>query len=232
MARKKGGVLGSVEQSSPVYDGVGPPKGTATSVTTTAEAIPATNLSGRKGILIQNLTATANYVYIGGNCRPDILACPSGFYKTIVGTKKALKWTLSTGGGTTEYYAELAGTAGGDPGLSEPLRMYGVTSSGGSESKLTNGTAGALNNLEWDWGDADSLGYNTVYFRLNAGDPDSTTVAAYLTLMSYISLPDASSNYGYRLGAGNAVYLPVSGAHRLFAISSSGTQICSHLEFE
>lgn len=74
------------------------------------------------------------------------------------------KWTVSTSG-TTEFYCELV--AGGDPSLAQPvsLRMDGTT--------RTEATAGSLAAGEWDYADNDTLGYSTVYVRLDDGaDPD------------------------------------------------------------
>ena len=77
------------------------------------------------------------------------------------------KWTAS-GSGTNEYYVELDG--GGDPSLTE---AKAVTTDGTYVSD-TNGTLGSLNAGEWDWGDNDTLGYSTVYVRLDDGaDPDT-----------------------------------------------------------
>lgn len=77
------------------------------------------------------------------------------------------KWTAS-GSGTNEYYCELAG--GGDPSLTEPDDV----TTDGTYKLDTNGTLGSLNAGEWDWGDNDSLGYSTVYVRLDDGaDPDT-----------------------------------------------------------
>lgn len=67
------------------------------------------------------------------------------------------------------YYCELA--AGGDPSLAEP---YEIQNSVGTafltkSSDISNLLAGT-----WGYGDADSLGYNTIYVRLSGGgDPDS-----------------------------------------------------------
>lgn len=73
------------------------------------------------------------------------------------------KWTES-GSGTNEYYLELAG--GGDPGISEPAN---VVEDG---TQMTEGTAGSLSAGEYDYGDNDTLGYDTVYVRLTTGGPD------------------------------------------------------------
>jgi hypothetical protein len=75
------------------------------------------------------------------------------------------KWTAS-GSGTDEYYLEIA--AGGDPGIVEPGRLIE------NGRRMTIGTVGSLTVSTWDWGDNDTLGYNTVYVRLYGGtDPDS-----------------------------------------------------------
>lgn len=75
------------------------------------------------------------------------------------------RWTAG-GGGTDEYYLELA--AGGDPGIPvEPLDILE------NSVAMTPGTVDSLAVGEWDWGDSDSLGYNTIYVRLSDGaDPD------------------------------------------------------------
>lgn len=77
------------------------------------------------------------------------------------------RWTAS-GSGTNEYYVELSG--GGDPSLTEPTNV----TTDGTYKIDTNGTLGSLNPGEWDWGDNDTLGYSTVYVRLDDGaDPDT-----------------------------------------------------------
>jgi len=83
-------------------------------------------------------------------------------------TTSSYLWT-SLGNGTNEYYLEALG--GGNPEISEPgfLWLDGST-------KLTEGTAGSLEDHEWDWADNDALGFNTVYFRNNSGDPSVTGV--------------------------------------------------------
>ena len=65
---------------------------------------------------------------------------------------------------SNEYYLEIA--AGGDSGISEPQLLFM------DDTKLTVGTVGSLADHEWDWADNDSLGYSTVYFRDDSGDPD------------------------------------------------------------
>lgn len=77
------------------------------------------------------------------------------------------KWTAS-GSGTNEYYLELA--AGGDPSISEPAYLLL------GDSVISEGTAGSLSDHGWDYGDNDTLGYNTVYIRDDSGDPDTTGI--------------------------------------------------------
>lgn len=86
-------------------------------------------------------------------------------------TGRTYEWTES-GSGTDEWYCQLA-DAGGDPGLNEPyeVRETGV-------GTLTPGTVGSLAAAEWDYGDNDTLGYNTIYVRLGAsGDPNDAIAA-------------------------------------------------------
>ena len=83
-------------------------------------------------------------------------------------TSVALKWTLAATG-TNEYYAELA--AGGDPGLALPNALWV------DGHCAVAGTVGALSNHQWAWGPASAGGsFNTVYFRDDSGDPDTTGV--------------------------------------------------------
>jgi len=76
------------------------------------------------------------------------------------------KWTASAT--SNEYYCELTG--GGDPSLSEPSYLLF------QDSISTNGTVGSLADHGWDYGDNDTLGYNTIYIRDDSGDPDTTEV--------------------------------------------------------
>jgi len=79
------------------------------------------------------------------------------------------KWTLSAGGLGNEYYLEKL--AGGDPEIIEPT-LYRSTYP--AYSYLSKGTIGGLALDEWNWGNNDGLGFNTIYVRLsNDGDPDN-----------------------------------------------------------
>lgn len=99
-------------------------------------------------------------------------------------------WTVS-GSGTNEYYLRTA--ASGDPGFaSAPTKVY----IGGTVR--TEGTAGSLTDLQWDYGDNDSLGYSTIYIRLDAGDPDSQA----LDYVTFRQIPVAGDHV--RIPAGTA----------------------------
>lgn len=93
----------------------------------------------------------------------------SGKFVTLVWNSyvsSAWSWTAS-GSGTNEYYLRTA--ASGDPGFT--TKPAGILIDG---SDATEGTVGSLAAGEWDYGDNDTLGYNTVYVRLSDGtDPDT-----------------------------------------------------------
>lgn len=77
------------------------------------------------------------------------------------------KWTASPAGGTGAFYVEAQ--AGGNPSLAEPsaVRENGV-------DMTLAATAVDLPAGSYFYGDADTLGYNTVYVHLSDGaDPDS-----------------------------------------------------------
>ena len=94
------------------------------------------------------------------------------FNGAILTDTGSLQWTVSASG-TNEYYLT---DGGGDPGYTEVIRLFLST----DKSELTNGTVGSLADHAWDWGDNDTLGYSTVYFRDDSGDPDVTGVAVYV----------------------------------------------------
>lgn len=80
-------------------------------------------------------------------------------------TSSVYKWTLK-GGETDIFYCEIA--AGGDPGFNS--KPDAITLNG---QKCTNQTViGNLADHQWFYGDDDSLGYSTIYFKDATGDPD------------------------------------------------------------
>jgi hypothetical protein len=117
-------------------------------------------------------------------------------------TSATYKWTAS-GSGTNEYHLELA--AGGNPSLSEPRTLVLDGTNCGVKGKL-----GSLADHKWGWGDNDTLGYNTVYFRDDTADPDASGVVLEmvaatsmrgidLRTRSYITVQDIhvrSASYG------------------------------------
>ena len=65
-----------------------------------------------------------------------------------------------------EYYLQASG--GGNPNIEEPNSIKQ------DSSYLGKGTVGSLASNEWDYGDNDSLGFNTIYIKLNDyADPDT-----------------------------------------------------------
>ena len=209
----------SAREASPVYEELRGALHSVVSVGTTAVALPDTNLSHRKEVVIQNIHAS-NTLYIGSSL-PEVITyndfkqIKMAGYDGMGNTFYKLKWEPSAAG-TNEWYAVDSSTLG-DPSMTEPLRIYGTTASGGAEAALTNGTVSSLNNLEWDWGDGDTLGYDTVYVRHNSGNP---ATLQYLTLVSYTKLPDTSTNYGIKLGPNDSFHSTCGGSCRLFGIGS------------
>ncbi len=89
-------------------------------------------------------------------------------------------WTAS-GSGTNEYYLRASGDA--DPEFGEaPLYVY-INSVAATKAAL-----GSLADTNWNFGDNDSLGYETVYIRLDAGDPDGQ--ASGYVQMSFCEVRD------------------------------------------
>ncbi len=78
------------------------------------------------------------------------------------------QWTVSPAD-ADEYFLELAG--GGDPGLSDPLKVYE------NDVLMDIGVLGALAVGEWNYGDNDAHGWDTIYVRIiGSGDPDAQAV--------------------------------------------------------
>lgn len=108
------------------------------------------------------------------------------FYRADLTDTDTYKWTAS-GSGTNEYYVELLG--GGDPGFDAQPDFIALDG-----TKITEGTMGSLNDHEWDYGDNDSLGYSTVYFRDESGDPDTSGVSIKSVLLP-TALEQAGSDF-------------------------------------
>jgi hypothetical protein len=98
----------------------------------------------------------------------------------------AFSWTLS-GSGTGEYYVRTA--ANGNPGfVATPPATNGVYINGTARTTAALGSL-AVNN--WNYGDNDTLGYNTVYVRVT-GDVDPDTLAA--DYVQFRQIPQAGEN--------------------------------------
>ena len=89
--------------------------------------------------------------------------CEYEFVRDVL-TSDSYKWTANG----DEYFLEAA--AGGDPSIDEPDF---VTIDG---KNATNGTAGLLNDHEWDYALDPTTTYYTVYIKDASGDPDDTGI--------------------------------------------------------
>jgi hypothetical protein len=79
-------------------------------------------------------------------------------------------WAAS-GGGTNEYYLKNSAGTGAPDISGEPPAIWDSVI-----GLLTKGTLGSLTDHQYGWGDNDTLGYSTVYFRDDTGDPDTSGV--------------------------------------------------------
>ena len=95
----------------------------------------------------------------------------AGETEDAIGGDPLYQWNAS--GTANEYYLSKYG--GGDPGLSEPTIVLEPDADEPGLITLAAGTAGSLTAGQWDWGDNDTLGYNTIYVRLT-GDTDPRTL--------------------------------------------------------
>lgn len=102
---------------------------------------------------------------------------------------------VASGSGTNEYYHDNSG----DPGFAEPGNVQTLETAG--YTNLVRGTAGSLNQGEWDYADNDTLGYSVIYVRLPstaaAVDPDSCA-EGYLTMTA---IPAAGDDVTIPAGA-------------------------------
>ena len=189
------------------------------SVGTAVTALPP--MDYRKGVYIQNKSSTAT-VYIGGGLPEIYIGRPSEMYgKKHEGT---LQWKLS-GGGTNEWYCVTK--ANGNPGLTETKYLY-FTAVSGTEALGTMGTVASLaGEGQWDWGDGDTLNYNTLYVRTNgtgvANSPDKRFESLYGYTFTLGATADATTTGGLLLGPRDTMCLTADGTVRVFAISDTAT---------
>jgi len=125
--------------------------------------------------------------------------------------RQQTKWTLSSHG-TGEYYMEKWG--GGDPQCVFPTHVYQYNYAGFT-GHYTKGSLGSLAQSEWNWGNNDGLGYNTIYIRMsNSADP---IAASWSTLRGRWTAPQ-------RIYAGGSDWVKVDcGSYSTVALKSDGT---------
>lgn len=140
----------------------------------TASATLSTKDLGRT---ITNAGAKASVTATMANCPPGADIAFAQGYTSI--RNSTYRWVAS-GSGTSEYYLELA--AGGDPGFSDPSKLFDFA------TERTEGTLGALAANQWGYGDNDTLGFSTIYYRA-AADPDSQSVDTILVTYPLVVAP-------------------------------------------
>jgi len=124
-------------------------------------------------------------------------------------TSGVYKWTLS-GSGTAEYYCEIL--AGGDPSITDITLAGGLWING---TQASGGTMSTLGPNQWDWGDNDTLGYSTVYYRMSDNSDPDAQASGFIWAGQSTTMP----------GVGGAAARQVIGVlDRLFAITSAGIE--------
>lgn len=94
----------------------------------------------------------------------------------VFSLNEGFSWTDRTATETNTWSLHASG--GGAPEITgKPPALWDSTL-----GLLTEGTLGSLNEHEWAWGDQNSLGYNTVYFRDASGDPDTSGVDLHVVV--------------------------------------------------
>ena len=117
----------------------------------------------------------------------------AGYYSAVnTDINTGYQWTAS-GSGTGEYYLEASG--GGDPVLVRPRAVYD-----GGVAATSGGTLGALSANTWGYGDNDSLGFSTIYFRETGDtDPDTQTMTADFSARVTVEGTVLDENFGATL---------------------------------
>lgn len=140
---------------------------------------------------------------------PNLATHGSGWHARVhtgltpVSNVSGLKWTASAGDPGAYY---LVTTADGNPGFSDPTALYG------QGTRLTKATVGSLGANEWGYGNADTLGFNTIYLQVGA-DPDGLSTVYNVT-------------YPIRVTAGNSAdaifFTGTQTSDNKYAIDSDG----------
>jgi hypothetical protein len=196
------------------------------SVGVSATPVPATNTSGRKALIIQNLHASQN-VYLGGAVveviGKELTSEPISGHSVIAG-----EWHKSVAGTNEWFFAKHDKTT---TGMTQPAALYYATPSAASgiETAATQGTVGTLAaQHNFGWGNTDTLGFNTLYMRSDGGTQDSNPKVMYRALISYSSLP--VSGTGYKLGPMDAITMTLDGSCRVWAIADGTTTTTTVVE--
>lgn len=111
--------------------------------------------------------------------------------RTIIANTAIYRWVLSASG-TAEYYVELL--AGGDPSLVSPNGVR-IDPTVFTELRQKN-KLGFLPTGEWGYGDNDTLGFNTVYVRLDDGTDPDTKATGFIDHLFTWDLPDNTATIG------------------------------------
>jgi len=213
-----------------IYEGYKGIKHGNTIVGTSVLQVPATNLSYRKGIILQNKHAS-NIVYVGGGI-PYLVegsGAADGVYTDPDHDKRNLAWFKAATG--NEWY--LATTAGGDPSLSTVTYLYYRTV-GGTDTLATSGTVGSLaaaNN--WGFGGTAEFGFNTLVMRTAGATAAYNPEKIYEQILAYyftLTADDTSITGGIELGPRDSVHLTVDGTVKMFCIASAATTAVGSIE--
>lgn len=107
--------------------------------------------------------------------KDDALIWGAGNGHDLVDTDKYV-WFPSTDAANEWGLSRIASTSTGDDAISVPTSIFEDYLGVNTELTKNDGAGGGVGGLaagEWDWGDNDSLGYDTVYVRLtDETDPD------------------------------------------------------------
>lgn len=131
-------------------------------------------------------------------------------YKEL-GNLKQYLWHLS-GSGTNEWY--VTDEAGADPNLTSPAELlYGVSdhASGAliaasdwqTQTKCAKAPLGSLTEKTWNYGDNDSLGYSTVYFKAEGFINPSTMMPGKIKVAQGIMSENKPKSIKYYLNDGH-----------------------------
>ena len=228
MARRGASIAGRDYKPTPTLELFRGMKHSNIEVGTSVEQIPNTNLSFRKGLIIQNKHASA-VVYVGGGIPYYIEGTSKEVYTDADHDKRALQWFKSTTvGSTNEWW--LGTSAKANPGLTQVTYLYYATTFNGSETLATGGTVGTLGAQHtWGWGTSADVTGNTLFIRTGGNNP-GIDYALMLGYYFVLTADDTAATGGIELTAGNSLSLTADGSVRIFAIASGATTPVGILE--